>query len=84
VSRQAGDEVVIDFDKRTLIERMQVYFDPLCLTRRCELYLRRPWRDTAGFKSKDVRDELRKIGFKVTNIARYGVSPFRYALVCIG
>jgi hypothetical protein len=74
--KTSRDDVVVDIDRRRLIERMRQYFDPEVSNEEMRRICPSAVTNTARFKAEAVRDQLRKRGFLEQNIVRYCYRPF--------
>jgi hypothetical protein len=70
------DEVVIDIDRQTLIDRMKQYFDPDLSETDIRGIVPKAMIDTARFNAKETRRYLVKRGFKPEKIVECCYRPF--------
>lgn len=74
--KTSRDDVVIDIDRRRLVDRMRAYFDPEVSHEEMARLAPGSMERNAGFDAKQVRASLRKRGIREENIVRYCYRPF--------
>ena len=70
------DDLVIDFDRDRLIQRMSEYFDPEISHEEMKAICPRAMESNAQFNAKAIREHLLKRGFLPQYVVRYCYRPF--------
>jgi hypothetical protein len=74
--KTSRDDVVVDIDRRRLVDRMKQYFNPEVSHEEMRSIAPGSMTSTARFQAESVRDYLRKRGFLDKNVVRYCYRPF--------
>ena len=74
--KTSRDTFLVDVEKNALVKRLEKYFDPEISHEEMNRIAPGLMENTARFKAKLIRDELRKRGFLKKNIVRYCYRPF--------
>lgn len=74
--KTSRDGFLVDIDKDVLIKRLEKYFSPEISHEEMTRLSPEVMEDSARFKARPVRDELRKRGLLKKNLVRYFYRPF--------